>query len=325
MTAADESSAVAGPARRGLAVGVDIGGTKIAAGVVDERGVIIAEVVRPTPAAEADAIISTVADLVKELGRQHDVRAVGIGAAGFVDADRSTMLFSPNISWVNEPLGERVSAEIGLPVVVENDANAAAWGEFVFGVGADVHNLVFVTVGTGIGGGLVHDDNLYRGGFGIAAEIGHMRVVRDGLVCGCGQRGCFEQYASGVALVRNAGERVAAGDVTALTDHMSDGLLDGSVITALAQQGDQLCIELLADLGTWLGEGLASLAAIIDPTVVAIGGGVAGAGPLVLEPIRAAFEQHLPAGAHRPHPELRLATLGNLAGIIGAADLARRG
>ncbi len=323
MTAVNESSAAAGPARAGLAVGVDIGGTKIAAGVVDDRGVIIAEDVRPTPA--ADAIISTVAVLVEELGRQHDVQAVGIGAAGFVDADRSTMLFSPNIDWVDEPLGQRVSAATSLPVVVENDANAAAWGEFVFGVGADVHNLVLITVGTGIGGGLVHDDNLYRGGFGVAAEIGHMRVVRDGLVCGCGQRGCFEQYASGVALVRNAGQRVGAGDATALTDHMSNGVVDGSVITELAQQGDLLCIELLADLGTWLGEGLASLAAILDPAVVAIGGGVASAGPLVLEPTRAAFELHLPAGAHRPHPELRLATLGNLAGIIGAADLARRG
>ena len=309
-----------------LAVGVDIGGTKIATGLVSEDGQILDSAAEPTPD-DAAKIPAIVADLVERLVGDETAAGIGIGAAGFVGEDRSTVRFAPNIDWREEPLGEHVRALVDLPVVVENDANAAAWGEFRFGAGEDTDDLLLVTIGTGIGGGIVHRGTLFRGGFGVAAEIGHMRVVPNGILCGCGQHGCWEQYASGSALVRNARERVANGDEgAAAIAALGDGDLSritGPGITKLAQEGDPLSIELLADLGRWMGEGIAVLTTILDPSVIAIGGGVGAAGDLLMTPVVEAFEEHLPARAHRPEAALRLAALGNRAGIIGAADLAR--
>jgi glucokinase len=309
-----------------LAVGVDIGGTKIATGLVSDEGTILDSASEPTPD-DATKIPAIVADLVERLVGDEKAAGIGIGAAGFVGEDRSTVRFAPNIDWREEPLGEHVRALVDLPVVVENDANAAAWGEFRFGAGEDTDDLLLVTIGTGIGGGFVHHGQLFRGGFGVAAEIGHMRLVPDGILCGCGQHGCFEQYASGSALVRDARERVAngaddAGPIAALGDG-DLSRITGPGITRLAQEGDPLAVELLSDVGRWIGEGIAVLATILDPSVIAIGGGVAAAGDLLLTSVVDAFETHLPARAHRPEAAVRLAALGNEAGIIGAADLAR--
>ena len=311
----------------GLTVGVDIGGTKIAAGVVDEEGSILETEKEPTPATDPDALADAVAACVQRLQRRHEVEAVGIGAAGFVDVDRSTILFAPNIDWEDEPLGSHVHKRVGLPVVVENDANAAAWGEFRFGAGKDVDDLLLITVGTGIGGGLVDNGQLFRGSYGVAFEVGHMRVVPAGLLCGCGRYGCWEQYASGTALVREARDRMGSelAEAAPLAEHVSNdaSAITGPMVTELAQQGDPLCRDLLIDVGRWLGEGIASLVAVLDTSVVAIGGGVAAAGDLLLEPTTAAFIRTLPAATHRTNADLRLATLGNKAGLIGAADLAR--
>ncbi len=308
------------------AIGVDIGGTKIAAGLVSKSGELLKRESEPTPD-DSSKIPAIVADLAERLAGDEKIVGIGIGAAGFTSTDRTTVRFAPNINWIDEPLAERVSKLADLPVVVENDANAAAWGEFTFGAGEDTDDLLLVTVGTGVGGGIVHRGQLYRGGFGIAAEIGHMRIVPNGIECGCGEHGCFEQYASGSALVRVARERVANGDRgTEALKALADGDLDnitGPGLTELAHDGDALSIELLADVGQWIGEGLAILASILDPRVVAIGGGVAAAGDLLLGPVVDAFETHLPARSHRPQAEVRLAALGNAAGIIGAADLAR--
>lgn len=309
-----------------LAIGVDIGGTKIAAGLVSDSGKILERSHEPTPD-DSTKIPAMVADLADRLSGDQDVVGIGIGAAGFTSADRATVRFAPNINWVEEPLAEHVRALVDLPVVVENDANAAAWGEFRFGAGHDTDDLLLVTIGTGVGGGIVHQGQLFRGGFGIAAEIGHMRIVPDGIACPCGQHGCFEQYASGSALVRDARERVANDDPgSAALAALAEGNLSritGPALTKLAQEGDPLSIDLLDVLGQWIGEGLAILASILDPQVIAIGGGVAAAGDLLLSPIVEAFESHLPARSHRPEAELRLAALGNEAGIIGAADLVR--
>jgi glucokinase len=309
-------------------IGVDVGGTKIAAGLVSIDGQIVRAASEPTPD-DAAKIAGVVGLLVERLLEESDgieVGGIGIGAAGFVDVDRATVRFAPNIDWVDEPLAAEVGRYVDLPVVVENDANAAAWGEYRFGAGADTDDLLFVTIGTGVGGGIIHRGVLFRGGFGAAAEIGHLRVVPDGRHCGCGQRGCFEQYASGSALVRDARERVAAGDVQAkpLLAVAGDAEgITGPMVTDLAQQGDPMCVDLLHDVGRWSGEGFATLAAVLDPSVIAIGGGVAAAGDLLLDPVRSAFEEHLSARGHRKIAELRLAALGNEAGIIGAADLAR--
>lgn len=309
-----------------FAIGVDIGGTKIAAGLVSETGELLKRESEPTPD-DSTKIPEVVAELAERLSGGEKIVGIGIGAAGFTSTDRTTVRFAPNINWIDEPLAEHVSALVDLPVVVENDANAAAWGEFTFGAGEDTDDLLLVTVGTGVGGGIVHHGQLYRGGFGIAAEIGHMRIVPDGIACPCGQHGCFEQYASGSALVRNACERVANGDpgteaLAALAGE-DPSRITGPALTDLARDGDELSVALLEEIGHWIGEGLAILASILDPRVIAIGGGVAGAGDLLLAPVVEAFETHLPARSHRPQAEVRLAALGTAAGIIGAADLAR--
>jgi glucokinase len=315
------------PALHGI--GVDIGGTKIAAGLVATDGRIVRADSEPTPD-DATGIAAVVATLVERLlaGDGDEVGGIGIGAAGFIDVDRATVTFAPNIDWIDEPLAETVGKLVDLPVVVENDANAAAWGEYRFGAGEDTDDLLFVTVGTGVGGGIVQRGMVVRGGFGAAAEIGHLRIVPDGLLCGCGQHGCLEQYASGRALVRDARSRAESDDPQAqpLLDVAGDvEAITGQMVTGLAQEGDPMCVDLLHDVGQWLGEGLATLAAVLDPSVIAIGGGVADAGDLLLDPVRRAFEEHLPAREHRKIAELRLAALGNEAGIIGAADLARAG
>src|SRR6266542_2057725 len=189
-----------------LTIGVDIGGTKVAAGVVDEEGEILTRLRRDTPAADSAAVVEVIIALVTELAESYNVEAVGLGAPGFVDAGRATVLFTPNLLWRDEPLRDEIEKRCHLPAVVENDANAAAWAEARFGAGRGDAFVVLLTIGTGIGGGLVLDGELYRGRFGVAAEIGHLNVVPDGRLCGCGNKGCWEQYASGRALVREAHE-----------------------------------------------------------------------------------------------------------------------
>jgi len=312
-----------------LTIGVDVGGTKIAAGVVDAGGRILERLRVPTPRS-VDDIDAAIADAVEQLRHAVGVgwvAAVGVAAAGFVDEHRSVVRFAPNIAWREHRLADIVGKRVQLPVIVENDANAAAWAEFRFGAGQDARDVITVTVGTGVGGGIVLDGALIRGAFGMAAEIGHLRVVPQGRACGCGQHGCWEQYASGSALVRSARElAVRDPQVTATLLEAAGGdpdRLAGGMITAAALAGDPAAVDLIAELGRWVGEGIASLANVLDPAVVVIGGGVADAGDLLLRPAREAFAGHLSAADNRQHPQLRAARMGNDAGIIGAADLAR--
>ncbi|BDZ43332.1 glucokinase [Paraoerskovia sediminicola] len=311
------------------AIGVDIGGTKIAAGVVDDRGEIVAQVRRETDADDTASIDAAVADACKELLADHEVGAVGLAAAGFVSPDRRSVLFAPNIAWRNYPLAENVHELLGLdvPIVVENDANAAGWAEFAFGAGQDATDMLMLTVGTGLGGAIVIDRQLVRGKWGVAAEVGHLRVVPGGHYCGCGHEGCWEQYASGSALVRDARAALVAYPTRATRMlELAGGdpeALKGPQITQAAQEGDPLAVDLLATLGRWIGEGAASVAALLDPELIVIGGGVGAAEELLLQPARAAYEEQLSALGHRPTARIELAKHGNEAGIIGAADLAR--
>ncbi|TWD83417.1 glucokinase [Kribbella amoyensis] len=312
----------------GLSIGIDVGGTKIAAGVVGPDGKIGARTHRDTPADSVDQTAKAIIDAAAELIADHEIEAVGIGAAGFVSADRSTVLFAPNLAWRDEPLGARVGDALKVPVVVENDANAAAWGEFAFGAARDVQDMVCITVGTGIGGGVVLGGEMLRGAHGVGAELGHMRVVPGGHRCGCGARGCWEQYASGRALVREGRAQADSGSLAAAQMLSVCGITDsaeltGPMITTAATQGDPCAVELLDDLGRWLGEGLASIVTLFDPSLIVLGGGVSAAKDLVTKSALVAFERNLPAKANRPHPPFGIAELGNDAGIIGAADLAR--
>jgi glucokinase len=312
-----------------LAIGVDVGGTKVAAGVVDEAGTILARTRRPTPSTSPGDVERAIADVVAELRADHEVQAVGIGAAGFIDTERATVLFAPNLAWRDEPLRDEVAKLIGLPVVVENDANAAAWAEYRFGAGRGEDHLVCVTVGTGIGGGMVLGGQLFRGRFGIGAEFGHMQVIPEGRRCGCGQRGCWEQYCSGRALLHEAREiadvqREYGKRLLELGNGRPEGI-EAPEVTTAAREGDPAALACFEEVGRWLGQGLADLASLLDPGCFVVGGGVADAGELLLGPARRVFAEHLTGGTHRPHADIRHAALGNAAGMVGAADLARRG
>ena len=312
----------------GLAIGVDIGGTKVAAGVVDTEGRVLARLRRDTPAHDPDKVEDVIAECIRELTADHEVEAAGLGAAGFVDAARSTVLFAPNLAWRNEPLRAAVEQRTGLPVVVENDANAAAWGETRFGAGNGQPHTITLTVGTGLGGGVVLGGELVRGAFGVAAEVGHVNMVPDGRPCGCGKHGCWEQYASGRALVHEARERAGrAPEQASLLLELANGRADavtGPMVTMGAVAGDPVALRSFEAVGTWLGHGMAALAAILDPRVFIIGGGVSEAGELLVRPAREAFQANLTARSHRPTAAVRVAQLGQDAGLIGAADLARR-
>ena len=313
----------------GLTIGVDVGGTKVAGGVVDEEGKILASDRHETPARSVDAVIETIASVIETLRAEHDVEAVGIGMPGFVDQTRSRVLVAPNLSgWKNQPLREQMEERVGLPVVVENDANAAAWGEVAYGAGRGESEVVCVTVGTGVGGGVILGGELQRGRFGVAAEIGHIELVPDGRLCGCGQRGCWEQYASGNALVRDARERAsedrfAAADMLALGDGTPEGI-KGEHVTAAAKAGDPVALAAFAELGWRLAEGMADLAAILDPGLFVLGGGVSEAGDVLLTPVRVNYVEQLTGGFARPIAPVHVAELGNAAGMVGVADLARR-
>ncbi|RZS89535.1 glucokinase [Motilibacter rhizosphaerae] len=313
----------------GLTIGVDLGGTKVAAAVVDEEGRIHARTRQSTPATGADATIGAILGAVRELREQHpDVEAVCVAAPGFIDEQRATVLFLTNLGgWRHRPLKHELEQALGLPVVIENDANAAAWGEAHFGAGRGETEVVCVTVGTGIGGGIILGGQLFRGRFGVAAEVGHYRVEPNGRPCGCGNRGCWEQYTSGNALVREARWRAAedrpgAALLLSYGDGSPEGV-EGLHVTDAARKGDPVAIASFESVGRWLGQGLADLAAILDPACFVIGGGVSEAGDLLLEPARRTYAEVLTGRAYRPLAQIRQATLGNDAGVVGAADLAR--
>ncbi|MEE2040396.1 ROK family glucokinase [Nocardiopsis sp. CT-R113] len=313
-----------------LTIGVDIGGTKVAAGVVDHDGQILDKVKYPTPANDPGGLADVVGKAVAELcGRQEagSVLAVGVGVAGFVDEDRATVQVAVNLGLRDEPLKERVQERVGMPVVIENDANAAAWAEARFGAGRGSDHIVCVTLGTGIGGGLVMGGALHRGRFGVAAEVGHYRMVPHGRRCACGNHGCWEQYASGRALVAEGQDRArtdpqAAERMLKLADGVVEQV-EGHVITQAALEGDQAALECFGIVGEWAGLGLADLAAILDPECFVLGGGVSDAGSILLDPVRASFARHVSGRPGRRLAEVRLAELGGEAGIVGAGDLAR--
>ncbi|MCB0914789.1 MAG: ROK family glucokinase [Actinobacteria bacterium] len=310
-----------------LTIGVDIGGTKIAAGVVDEDGKILTRTRRRTPNRDLDAVMAIVNDAISELATRHKITAIGVGTAGFVDTARARVMLAPNLGWTDAPLKILIERASGLPTVIENDANAAAWGERRYGAGRGAEDVIAVTVGTGIGGGLIFGGVLYRGNHGMAAEVGHLCVEPGGRLCGCGLRGCWEQYSSGNALVRTARElasdrRAEAKVLLGLGDGTPEGVA-GAHITEAARLGDPVALEAFAVTGDWLGRGMADLAAVLDPEAFVIGGGVSEAGDLLFVPTRASFLENLTGRQHREPPELRLAELGNDAGIVGAADLAR--
>jgi glucokinase len=309
-------------------IGVDVGGTKVLGGVVDIDGSVLARARRDTPRQGGAELTQTIADVALELMKDFAAASVGISVAGLVSADRKTMLAASNIvGWNAVDLNRELSSMIGMSVIIENDANAAALGEARFGAGRGEGHLMLLTIGTGIGGGIVIDGELYRGAFGVAAEFGHMRVVPEGHLCGCGARGCFEQYASGNALLRHAREAInASPEVARNLLSRGDGTtagMTGKHITDAAREGDAVALAAFNTTAQWLGAGIASLSVVLDPACVIIGGGVIDAGEILLSPTRAALERYTPFAGKHPVPKIIAAQLGNEAGLVGVADLAR--
>jgi glucokinase len=320
---------IPGDERAGVYIGVDIGGTKVMAATVGADGAVGPLARRWTPGrrVEVSLVEDALTEAVLEAADGRPVAAVGIAAAGFVDADGERVMFAPHLPWRDDPTRSRLESRWGFPVLLDNDANCAARAEIALGAAREVSDVLMVTMGTGIGGAIVLGGTLLRGRNGMAGEFGHMQVVPDGRGCECGGEGCWEQYCSGNALVRYARGRVLqeyAG--TTMLDELTGGdpaAMTGPMVTDAARAGDRLALEAFEEVGGWLGVGIANLVAAFDPELVVVGGGVSAADDLLLDPARAALEQSLVGAGHRVIPPIVRARFGPEAGVVGAAALAR--
>lgn len=291
-----------------LAVGVDVGATTVKAAAVGAAGAIAAFAERPTPDSSAE-IDECILDLVASLrDRCGPPLGLGVGTPGWTSADRRHVIYSPNLPWRNDPIADRLEQALQLPVVLENDANAAAWGEYRFGAGRDCTSIVLVTLGSGVGGAIVIDDTLIRGHHGCAGELGHALRETNGRPCECGRRGCMENYVSGRALVRRAVE-VLGPDAD---PHRA------------ALDGDPRAVAVYAEFGEHLGRGLADDVMLVDPQLVVIGGGVAVSFAQFAPAARRALDDELGPNWRGIAPSIVVAQLGPDAGRIGVADLARQ-
>jgi glucokinase len=305
------------------AIGIDVGGTKINAFRVRRDGSVHQRRTVPTPADDPEAAIEAMIGAARDV-LAPDVIAIGLGVAGLVDATEGVMRFSPNVAWRQLPIGARFHEALGLPCQLDNDANVAAWGEWRFGAGRGYRHMLLVTLGTGIGGGIVAGRRLFRGAHGFGGEIGHIIVEPNGPLCGCGNRGCWEQVASGHAIGR-LGRRVARERPDSMLASLAGGDPDavtGETVTMAAHRGDPAAIGVLREVGRRLGEGIAGLINILDPQVVVVGGGAVEAGERLLAPAREACANAIEGRGYRPAVPIVAAELGNEAGAIGAAALA---
>jgi glucokinase len=311
--------------RARTSIGVDIGGTSVRAGVVDRFGNVLDTARAPTPTSEGaleDAIVSAVSGLAA----RHRVTGVGLAVAGFVTTDRRSVMFAPHLAWRNAAVADRISTRLSLPVVLEHDANAAVLAEYRFGAARGAGVALLVAIGTGIGGGLLLDGTVFRGAYGVAPELGHLSLVPGGRPCPCGKSGCWERYCSGTALSTTAVELLARypGRSTVLSrDVQVDKRgLTGRKVAAAARDGDPLAQRAMAELATWLGEGLALVADIYDPEIVVIAGGVSESAPLFLDDAREHYKKMITGAGYRPLARIRTAQLGDDAAMVGAASLA---
>jgi len=310
--------------------GVDVGGTKILAGAVDGDGAVRARARVATPQdSTPEEMTDAIAEAVRQVAESVELEGVGVGVAAYVNADRSRAMFAPHLPFRDYPLDEALQDRLNLPVVIENDANAAIWAESRFGVAAGVAELIGVTLGTGVGGAVIIAGHIQRGANGMGGEFGHIRVVPDGHPCKCGQRGCLEQYASGTALTRYGRELVAEkGEGAGMLHHLCEGKADkvtGPMVSEAALAGDAQARAIFGTLADWLGAGLGSLTAALDPSLIVVGGGLVEVSELYLDRLREAFAASLTGKDYRQVPDIVPAKLGQDAGFLGAADLAATG
>ncbi len=303
-------------------IGVDVGGTKIAAGVVTPEGSVLDEVRYPS-AGSPDVLVENIFRAISEVRGGSEVGGVCLAVPGLILAEEDKVVFSANLPTIQGiPLRDELEARIEAPLTIENDASAAAWGEFRFGAGSEADHLVFITLGTGVGGGVVSHGVLLRGAHGAAGELGHTTIHATGPRCACGNRGCLEALASGSAIARRANEAAAERPESKLAGVATRRRLLGEDVTKLAREGDEAALSVLEEAGTWLGIGVASFVNVFNPEVVAVGGGASEAGELILAATRR--EVHLRARSpSRDLVRIQSATLGPESGVLGAAALAR--
>ncbi|MCT2584085.1 ROK family protein [Actinophytocola sp. S1-96] len=306
-------------------MGVDIGGTSVRAGVVDRYGTVLDTARAPTPTSEA-ALEAAIVSAVGGLAARHRVTAVGLAVAGFVATDRRSVMFAPHLAWRSAPVADRIASRLGLPVVLEHDANAAVVAEQRFGAARGARVALLVAIGTGIGGGLLLDGKVFRGAYGVAPELGHLSLVPGGRPCPCGKTGCWERYCSGTALSTTAVELLARhpGRSTVLDREVAGDkrAVTGRKVAAAAREGDPLAQRAMAELATWLGEGLALAADIYDPEIIVIAGGVSESAPLFLDDARDHYKKRVTGAGYRPLARIRTAQLADDAALVGAAALA---
>lgn len=312
-------------------IGFDIGGTKILGVVTDRNGTVVAEERDESPEGFGD-IVDSAATMAATLQHrvaddrdlQGEIVAIGVGIAGLVDGN-GVLRYGPNLPGViDAPVRDALAKRTGVPVVVDNDANVAGWGEVRFGAAAGSRDALLVTLGTGIGGAIVLDGAVLRGAHGFAAEIGHFTVDRDGPMCACGERGHWEAIASGSALGRMAREMVATRAGAAILAEAGGDVdaVNGHHVGAAAGAGDADALELLRVYSDNVALGLSALANILDPAIIVISGGLVTLGDLLFGPLQLAFRAHIEAPEHRPSVPIVPATLGERAGAIGAAAIA---
>ncbi len=309
-----------------LILGVDVGGTKIATALATTQGQVIARGYAPTPSqAGPGAVIKSICATIDETLKKMPVDSsqllgMGIAAAGNIDSANGKVIFSPNLpGWRDVPLGDIIEQHFGIPTYLGNDANLAALGEWCFGVRKRVANLIYITVSTGIGGGIITDGKLYTGACGTAGEVGHMTIDVNGLRCNCGNIGCWETLASGTALAREAVRRIREGANTSIIELVNGDMskIDAKVVFLAAQQGDELAQKLISRLGYYLGVGLVNLVNIFNPELILVGGGVAKIGDLLLQPAINLVKERA-FRAPTTAVEIKPALLGDDSGVLGA-------
>jgi glucokinase len=306
-------------------IGVDLGGTNLRIAAVNGDGAVVAETRVHTPA-DLSGVVSAISHAVDAITQQAGpVSAIGVGAAGLVDRE-GVVHYAPNLPMMRtSPVRELVADAVRLPAVVDNDANVAAWGEACHGAARGHRDALVITLGTGVGGGIIVDGRIYRGAHGFGAEVGHWQFDPAGAMCACGERGHWEAAASGTALGRLARERASSGAAPGVLARAGGdaSAVDGHHVGASAVAGEPDGVAILGEYAHQVALGLVGLANILDPDVIVVAGGLVELGEVLLAPIRAAFDHHLEGAAFRPDVPIVAAELGEQAGVVGAAALAR--
>jgi glucokinase len=308
-------------------VGVDLGGTKVRAVLADGTGKLLARTDRPTQADKGlDAVIDNIVSVINKVMSKStpgEVLAIGIGAPGPLNPRTGVVFSPPNLpGWTDVPLRDLIEAKLGLPVYLGNDANLAALGEYTFGAGKEYRYLVYITVSTGIGGGIIEDGNIINGARGAAGEIGHMTIKLDGPVCNCGNIGCFEALASGTAIRKRALDLLDTNRPTLLRELSNNNLdsVNAVMVEKAAKLGDEAALELLYETAIYLGVGITNILHLFNPEIVVIGGGVSQVGDLIFEPLRAEVNRRA-MPAFRENVPIVPTDLGDDVGLYGTVAL----